>query len=218
MAIEVRSIRCHYFRVTREPCMKPAVVEVSGPYPKLVCAEHAAYELETEPGFAHQEGWEEFGIEAYARYCEQAVSEMHELKRANGADEMSPENPVLEMALEEAITYLEEYELDRARRALERLGGARETTSRERAFAEGFEKAKAALTRKPDDVLSEINGHLTAAAELLSESYLHREEDAEEERKATHAIAEAGTIIVRLSNQSQREGRAGPENGGAASA
>lgn len=39
-------------------------------------------------------------------------------------------------AISEAVTYLEEYELERARRVLERQGGERLPTSRERKYAE----------------------------------------------------------------------------------
>ncbi len=128
MAVEMRSIRCHHFRVTREPCMNPAVVEVMGPEPHLLCAEHAAGELESDPGFTHQEGWELHGAEAYARYCEAAADFLEDAMRAGGGDKPLPENPVLELVLEEASTYLEEYELERARVVLERQGGERRET------------------------------------------------------------------------------------------
>ena len=55
MSVELRSIRCHYFRATREPCMNPAVVEVLGPAPRLLCAEHAAGELQPDAGWDHDE-------------------------------------------------------------------------------------------------------------------------------------------------------------------
>jgi len=103
MSVELRSIRCHHFRVTREPCLNPAVVEVLGPAPHLLCAEHAAAELgNTAPGWAHLEGWEEFGAEEYARHCEQAMNALEEWSRVDGARARYPDNPVLTHVLEEA--------------------------------------------------------------------------------------------------------------------
>lgn len=143
MSVEMRSIRCHHFRVTGEPCMNPAVVEVLGPTYNLLCADHAAAELEAGPGYAHREGWEVDDPETYARHCEHAVDLLDE----------SPfhDNPVLSVIMEEALNYLELYEMQRARAVLERRGGRREETSRERKFREFYEQF---LARGGDSLLS----------------------------------------------------------------
>ncbi len=145
MSIELRSLRCHYFRVTREPCLNPAVTEVLGPVPRLLCADHAAGELQSEPGFAHMEGWEGDGAETYARHCEEAINALDGWTRESGGDDTVAYNPVLEDILEEAITYLQEYELERARRVLERQGGEREETAREKRFREVSERTLAMI-------------------------------------------------------------------------
>jgi len=145
MSIELRSIRCHYFRVTREPCLNPAAVEVLGPVPRLLCADHAACELRLESGFAREEGWEGGSAEAYARQCEEAINALDGWTRESGGDDTVAYNPVLEDILEEAITYLQEYELERARQVLERQGGEREETAREKRFREGTEQLLARL-------------------------------------------------------------------------
>lgn len=142
MSVEMRSIRCHHFRVTREPCLNPAVVEVLGPVPKLLCAEHASRELDSGPGWRHLEGWEEHGAEGYARLCERALDALTVFDKANGADGSSAHNPVLELILGEAITYLEEYELERARGVLEERGGNRVETLRETEMREGLAKLR----------------------------------------------------------------------------
>ncbi len=144
MSVELRSIRCHHSRATREPCMNPAVVEVLGPVPFLLCAEHAAQELSADPDLAHKEGWEAFGIEEYARYLERAMDALEGMARANGGDKPFDDNPVLGLIIEEATNYLELYELERARRVLEIGGGKRRETARERQFRELFERASAA--------------------------------------------------------------------------
>ena len=99
MSIELRSIRCHYFRVTREPCLNPAAVEVLGPVPRLLCAEHAACELRLESGFAREEGWEGGSAEAYARQCEEAINALDGWTRGSGGDDTVAYNPVLELSL-----------------------------------------------------------------------------------------------------------------------
>jgi hypothetical protein len=165
MAIEMRSIRCHHFRVSREPCENPAVVEILGPQPHLLCAEHAAMELNADPGWAHQEGWETHGAEEYARYCEEAVNALEGWMRTNGGDEPFADNPVLEMILEEALTYLEEYELERARRVLERQGGRREETVREKSMREGLEKLSSEAVSVGDAALTDAAGDLPHGAE-----------------------------------------------------
>jgi hypothetical protein len=121
--------------------MQPAVVEVLGPAPHMLCAEHAAVELaNTEQGWAHEEGWETYGAEAYARHCERAVEALEAFAITDGSHGPSDDNPVLGEVLEEAINYLEEYELERARRALERRGGERILTSREQATIDFFKR------------------------------------------------------------------------------
>ena len=149
MSIEMRSIRCHHARATREPCTNPAVVEVLGPAPYLLCAEHAAGEFQVGPDLAHEEGWEEFGAERYARHCEDALDALEGAARANGGDGQSDDNPILGLILEEATTYLEEYELERARRVLEARGGERRETGRERKFREVFERQFGKRTAEP---------------------------------------------------------------------
>ncbi len=139
MAIELRTIRCHHFRVSREPCPNPAVVEILRPAPHLLCAQHAAMELGAGEGFSYSEGWEAHGAEEYARYCEQAVDALQEMDAYNDRGPYA-DNPVLQEVVEEAITYLEEYELERARTVLERLGGERRETTRERGKRELWEK------------------------------------------------------------------------------
>ena len=211
MSIELRTIRCHHARATREPCTNPAVVEVVGPAPNLLCAQHAARELEGGAGWAHEEGWEEFGAEEYARYCEHALDALGELMRLSGDDRPYDDNPVLGLIVEEAVNYLELYELERARRVLEARGGERRETAREREFREVFERQ--ARKTRPAGALSAVNTLLTRATDLLEESGAPTEAQAEEERKARHAIAEAGLIVSRLSRAAGAEA-AEPESGG----
>ena len=66
----------------------------------LLCAEHAVRELQTEPGYAHEEGREEFGAEEYARNCERAVDALGALMRLNGDDEASDDIPILGLIVE----------------------------------------------------------------------------------------------------------------------
>lgn len=210
MSIEMRSIRCFRGRATNVPCANPAVVEVLGPEPYLLCAEHAASELSAGPELAHEEGWEEFGVEEYARYCERAADFFAGALGASGGENPADDNPVVALILEGSVNYLELYELKRARRVLEARGGRCRETVREREFREAVER----LTRKtsPEGVHSAINGLLSRSADLLEESGAPAGARAEEERKARDAIAEAGLIISRLSRAASEEA-AEPESG-----
>lgn len=199
MSIELRSIRCHHHRVSREPCLNPAVVEVLGPEPNLLCAEHAAALLtETDPGMSHEEGWETFGAEEYARHCEQAVNALESFMHDNGGDEPFADNPVLESILEEALTYLEEYELDRARRALEARGGHRQQTVREEKSRELFEKS---LGGHIPATLQAVNASLSEALDRLE--YASPEAFSNEDLyfRASTLMAEAGKIVTDAEGQ-----------------
>lgn len=123
-----RPIRCHHFRCTPEPCMEPATVEVLGPYPTLYCEEHARQQLEEGLG----ERWESLGIEEYARDCEAAVSQLHRWMQDRSI------GVTLYEILEEARTYLEEYELRRVRAMLEAEGGTPRPTEWEFHLLEYF--------------------------------------------------------------------------------
>lgn len=138
MSIELRTIRCHHFRVSREPCLNPAVVEILRPAPHLLCAQHAAMELQASDGHRMSEGWEHYGAEEYARYCEEALSFLDELTRRK--HQPCDDNPVLEEVITEAITYLEEYELRRARAVLLERGGTIQETTREKDRREMWEE------------------------------------------------------------------------------
>jgi hypothetical protein len=130
MPEQTRPIRCQYFRVTPEPCMEPATVEVLGPDYTLLCEEHAADRLaENMP-----ERWEQVGAETYARDCEQTASKLHRLMGDAGAGSVFYE------ILAEAETYLEEVELPRARAALEAEGGTPHPTEGELQMLGVFEE------------------------------------------------------------------------------
>ena len=131
MTETTRPIRCRHFRCTPEPCMEPATVEVLGPHPALYCAEHARFRLEEDIG----ERWEHVGVEEYARDCEAAVSKLH-----RWALEADTGETVYEV-LEEARTYLEEYELRRARRKLIESGGTPRPTAWELERLEHFRES-----------------------------------------------------------------------------
>lgn len=124
----VRPIRCHHFRVTTEPCMEPATVEVLGPYPTLYCEEHARQRLEENIG----ERWEHVGVEEYARDCEAAASKLRRWMREADV------GVTLYEILEEARTYLEKYELRRARAQLMAQGGTPRPTEGELHILEHF--------------------------------------------------------------------------------
>ena len=135
MPEETRPIRCMWGRVTHEPCMEPATVEILGPEPALFCAEHARDRLEDIPG----EAWEDErwgGLEAYVRDCEEAVSQLYRWEGSASG--------VLYEVLSGARVYLERYQLQRARRAMVAAGaGTPRATAWERAFLEFFDKSAA---------------------------------------------------------------------------
>ena len=122
MPRKIRPARCHHWRVTDEPCTGPATHEVFGPAHDLLCEEHAGAMAE-DP---QEEDWlETQGVARYARECEEAASSLH---RWMHCDET---NPVTYYILEEALTYLELYELRRARAALREAGGEPRPTEHE---------------------------------------------------------------------------------------
>ncbi len=122
MPREIRPIRCHHWRVTDEPCPEPATHEVLGPAHHLLCEEHAKAMAE-DPC---EEDWlETQSPERHARECEEAADVLNRWMwgvRANG---------VAYYILENALTYLELYELPRARAALQAAGGEPRATDRE---------------------------------------------------------------------------------------
>jgi hypothetical protein len=111
-----RPIRCFQGRATHEPCMEPATVEIMGFDPHVSCEQHARYWLEDGP----PEGWEEF-----------AVSRLWDLE-----GEYFKTNPILALILEGSRSYLELYELGRAREKLEAEGGTPQDTAPEREYLE----------------------------------------------------------------------------------
>ena len=118
----IRPIRCHYFRITSEPCPEPATHEVLGSAHHLLCEEHAE-SLAEDP---QELDWlETEDPERYARECEEAASSLH---RWTDSDEI---NPVTRYILEEALAYLELYELPSARAALRGAGGEPQPTEHE---------------------------------------------------------------------------------------
>ncbi len=124
MPRKIRPARCHHWRVTDEPCTEPARHEVLDPCHYLLCEEHARA-MAQDPS---EEDWlETQSPERYARECEEAANS---LSRWMHGDET---NPVAYYILEEALTYLELYELRRARVALQRssAGGEPQPTERE---------------------------------------------------------------------------------------
>lgn len=131
MTKQARPIRCHYFRVTNEPCMEPATVEIEGPAPQLFCEEHARDWLGEDLG----EYWEQFGAEGYARDCEEASSKLRRWMREPDT------SATLYDILEEARTYLEEYELPRARVQLVAEGGTPHPTEGELEMLRHFREA-----------------------------------------------------------------------------
>ena len=111
MPRKIKLARCHHWRVTDEPCPEPATHEVLGPAYGLLCEEHARAMAE-DP---QEEDWlETESPERYARECEEAASSLFRWMRSDET------NPVTHYVLEEALTYLELYELERARAALQR--------------------------------------------------------------------------------------------------
>lgn len=92
--------------------MQPATHEVLSPTPHLLCEEHAsatAADPLEEDWMAHD------GAEGYARLCEEAVSDLNRFSKEG--------NHVTHYVLEMALTYLELYELPRARAELIKEGG-----------------------------------------------------------------------------------------------
>jgi hypothetical protein len=126
-------IRCHVGRVTAdEACEEPATVEIRGPVPKLMCAEHARAYLEDMPG----ERWQDYGAEGpveYARRIEEAADALRWWMDEPGANPglSGPYNGVLYDALAEAATYLETYALWPAREVLVAAGEVPRATCEE---------------------------------------------------------------------------------------
>jgi hypothetical protein len=106
-----------------------ASVEIVGPYPTLLCEEHAQHRL--EEGLPDR--WEQEGVEKYARDCEAAANQLDRW--------MSESGGVLYEILEEASTYLTTYELQRARAQLEAEGGTPHPTEGELKFLEYFRRS-----------------------------------------------------------------------------
>jgi hypothetical protein len=134
MPEEARPIRCVWGRVTSAPCMEPATVEILGPQPTLYCAEHARHRLEEIPC----EQWEDElwgGLEDYVRDCEEAASQLRRWEHEAGG--------VLYEVLVAARTYLECYQLRRARAKLIESGGKPRAVESERAMLEFFDKSAA---------------------------------------------------------------------------
>ena len=132
MPREIRLARCHHFRITSEPCPEPATHEVLGPCHYLLCKGHARAMAE-DPS---EEDWlETESPERYARECEEAASSLFRWMRADET------NPVAYYVLENALTYLELYELRRARAALEEAGGEPRPTEHELEMLRFFEES-----------------------------------------------------------------------------
>lgn len=122
MPRKIKLAQCHHWRVTDEPCSEPATHEVLGPAHYLLCEEHAQAMAE-DPD---EEDWlETENPERYARECEEAADS---LSRWMHSDET---NSVTYYILENTLTYLELYELRRARAALLEAGGEPRPTERE---------------------------------------------------------------------------------------
>jgi hypothetical protein len=143
MTEEVRPIRCHFGRVDLEPCMEPATVEIVGPTPTLLCEEHARHRFEEDKA---KPTWWLYSADdevQYARWCEEAADALRAWWDDPGAAITleGPLNHVLEHALEEAATYLECYELRRARAALIKSGEAPRPTVKERSMLEFFHRS-----------------------------------------------------------------------------
>ncbi len=120
MPREIRLARCHHFRITPEPCPEPATHEVVDPCHHLLCEEHARA-LAEDP---REEDWlETQSPERYARECEEAASSLFRWMRTDET------NPVTYYVLEETLTYLQLYELPRARAAFVEAGGAPRATA-----------------------------------------------------------------------------------------
>lgn len=131
MPRKIRLARCHRWRVTGEPCTEPATHEVLDPCHYLLCEEHAQAMAE-DP---NEEDWlESESPEQYARECEEAAGSLFRWMRADGT------NPVTYYILEEALDYLELYELGRARPALLEAGGEPQPTERELEMLRFFEE------------------------------------------------------------------------------
>jgi hypothetical protein len=119
---ELRRIRCHHGRASDEPCMQPAIYEVLGLYPEVLCEEHARERVAENLN----ERWEQFGRRRYASWCEDAFEEIYQFGNQS-------ENLVTGEVLEEAYNYLMMYELPRARRAaLEEASEAGTASTEER--------------------------------------------------------------------------------------
>jgi hypothetical protein len=122
MPREIELARCHHWRITDEPCPEPAMYEVLGPAHHLVCEEHAEM-LARDP---REEDWlETQSLEQYARECEEAANTLFRWINSDVP------NSVTHYILEGALTYLELYELPRARAALREAGGVPQPTEHE---------------------------------------------------------------------------------------
>ena len=139
MTQQTRPIACHWGRVTKEWCKEPATVEILGASPTVLCEEHARQRIEAGLG----EGWEEFGTETYARYCEEASNALHQWAGHDGNAGAPELNPVLYEVLVEALTYLDTTGLRRARKQLIAEGGAPCPTEHELANLEFFKESSA---------------------------------------------------------------------------
>jgi hypothetical protein len=129
-----RPIRCHWGRVTSEPCTEPATVEILRPYSTLYCEQHARDVLEELPG----EIWEDSvwgGLEDYTRECEEAANQLWSWQ-----DDASG---VLYEVLAEARVYLERNELRRARAKLIESGGTPRAVESERERLAFFDESAA---------------------------------------------------------------------------
>ena len=84
------------------------------------------------------EGWEHYGAEEWARYVEGAIDFLDEATNKKGS--VYDDNPVVAEVLEEAINYLEQYELERSRAVLLRQGGSPRETTRETGRRELWEE------------------------------------------------------------------------------
>ncbi len=115
--------------------MEPATVELVGADIEVLCAKHAR-ELPTE-------GWDEYGAERYARYLEDAASRLWELE----GEAFSSRNPLLHQIALGVRSYLELYELERARDRLVAEGGTPRLTASER---EGLEFYREMLKRREE--------------------------------------------------------------------
>jgi hypothetical protein len=117
MPEEIRPIRCVERRCGDNPCQNPATLEVLGPYPDLLCPEHA----QEHAAEAIDERWDQpmfGGIDGYILMCEEAEEQMYEW-------EGQTDNELLREILEEARHVLLCREIPRARAHRERVASRR---------------------------------------------------------------------------------------------